>query len=418
MKDNEIIELINELLSYAEIYEGMLNPSYLKTNVVHFSRYEEKENKHYSFRIDFKHLEAYKKLLNGIYTKGNIKKHYTIKSIDDALHNFLFENKMANKNVSEKEYQRFIQSLIIKKQKKITYFHMVYGVDVTNTEPVAAGCFTFYNYKKHKSFIMNKVGITEEDTFLKCCRDFSEHDVWVSTDVEANDTDFARETAYRRFETLQGICQFVLDVEGLNGHIVCVLEDIPQSRHMCYSFCEGAIGSKFDNYFCRVRNIDLINLLTDKHNLFVALTERLFTVEKNDIHNRIINALITYSRIAYQHSDTQKFLLYITTIESLIEYDSKNLTDMITRYISAILAEEENYKAMKEDFKVTYNQRSKISHGSRVDILIGDLEYARAYAINLLYSFIINDDIKAMSKNKELKAYLENKSKVMEEGVL
>ena len=273
MKDNEIIALVNELLSYAEIYEGMLDLNLPKPNAAHFSHYVENENKHYSFRIDLKYIDEYKKLLNGIYSKKSIKERYTMESIDKALHTFLFDNKFANKNVSEAIYQRFIQSLINKEHKKITFFHMVYGLDVTHTEPVNVGCFTFYNY--------DQAGFAKENDFLKVCGEFTEHNIWVSTDVEACNAEYAREIAYRRFEALEGICQLVLELEKLNGHMVCVLEDIPQSRGVCHSFCDGSIGSKFDNYFCRVKNIDLINLLTDNHKLFITLIERLFMYPYN-----------------------------------------------------------------------------------------------------------------------------------------
>ena len=163
MKDNEIIALVNELLSYAEIYEGMLDLNLPKPNAAHFSHYVENENKHYSFRIDLKYIDEYKKLLNGIYSKISIKERYTMESIDKALHTFLFDNKFANKNVSEAIYQRFIQSLINKEHKKITFFHMVYGLDVTHTEPVNVGCFTFYNYDNHKEQIMNQAGFAKEN---------------------------------------------------------------------------------------------------------------------------------------------------------------------------------------------------------------------------------------------------------------
>ena len=95
-----------------------------------------------------------------------------------------------------------------------------------------------------------------------------------------------------------------------------------------------------------------------------------------------------------------------------------NLDEIPSTLRRTFLDQKSLYEAMKEEFKFVYNQRSEISHGSRVDILKGDLEYASTYAINLLYKFIINDDIKTMSKNKELKAYLETKAKTMEEGAI
>ena len=107
--------------------------------------------------------------------------------------------------------------------------------------------------------------------------------------------------------------------------------------------------------------------------------------------------------------------MYITVIESLIEYNSPDLTEEISSYISAMLCDNlKDYEITKEHFKFIYNLRSEISHGSRTNVLGGDLAYAKAYCAELILKYITDKEIEMVSKSKDLKAVLESKVKRLE----
>jgi len=197
--------------------------------------------------------------------------------------------------------------------------------------------------------------------------------------------------------------------------LVCIIEDINQSLNQCYYFCNGLYGESSEVNGYRGENIDIFNFLCDNNKLFISLVERIFVFDENEVNNRIINAFIIYSRIVYEHSNAQKFILYIMAIEALIGYDNESLSELLSGFLSALLSKnEETYNVVKANFKKVYTQRSDISHGSTVYILKDDVRDAEWYCINLIYSFIINEEITQIKKTKELKKYLENKVKSLE----
>ena len=74
MKKTEVIEKLNELISYAEIYEGCVDLKRSPDSCVHFSHYFERTNKHYSFHLSKDYADSYHNTFWQIYFyyKGGI----------------------------------------------------------------------------------------------------------------------------------------------------------------------------------------------------------------------------------------------------------------------------------------------------------------------------------------------------------
>lgn len=415
MSDTEIISKLNELLSYAETCLSNISFDDEKRCVVHFSHYVEELKDMITFRIVEEHSVIYREIFQSIFDKGNIKDNYTLKTFSNKLNIFLLELKIKNIAADERNFSRFFNRLNTAKKEKMTIFHQIYGLEVTSNEPVKIGCFTLYNYHIHKDEIIALTGFQTEEELLKWHEEFTKHDVWISTEFEIVDMDKAYELSCRRFEVLQGICQFIFDIEGYNAHAVCVLSDVQSSHSRCYILSESRMKDIGESDIHRFEDIDVINLVHDSHHIFVPLIEKIFASKKSEILNRIRNAFTTYGRILYERADVQKFVMYITTIESLVGYDNSNLTELISKYVSAMISNNySSYLTTKSDFKIVYNQRSEISHGSRITILQGDLAYAKAYTIELILKFVTDKEILAFKKNKELKEHLDSKIKRLE----
>lgn len=415
MNDTEIISKLNELLSYAETCTSNSSFDDSKQCIVHFSHYVEEIKDRVTFRIIDEHSVLYRELFWSIFKKGNIKDNYALKTFSNELHKFLFKLKFKNSVVDESNFGRFFNRLNTAKKEHIEVFHQIYGLDITAEEPVKIGCFTLYNYKLHKDKILALTGLQTEEELLEWYSEFKNHNIWISTDVEIVDVDKAYEVACKRFEILQGICQFIFDVEGYNDYAVCILSDVQASHSRCYVISEFVIKDIGESDIRRFSDIDINNLIHDTHHLFVPLIEKIFISEKSEILNRVRNAFTTYGRILYERADVPKFAMYVTTIESLVEYQAKDLTELISKYVSAMISNSySSYLATKSDFKIVYNQRSEISHGSRTAILNGDLAYAKAYTVELIRKFVTDKEIFDFTKNKELKEHLESKVKRLE----
>lgn len=415
MKDSEAIVKINELLAHAEIYTRKAPLSDEKRCVVRFSHYVAETKDYVTFCISEEHAALYREILWFVYKKGSIKDSYTIKVVKDELQAFMFDLRINNTPATTRTFNKFINKLNTAKKEKMTIFHQIYGLDVTDDEPITMGCFTLYSYHLHKDRILALTSFQTEEELLEWYPDFRQHDIWISTDVETVDMDKAYEIACGRFEVLQGVIRFVFDVGGNNAHAVSILSDVQSSHSRCYIVSESRMMDKGENDIRRFRNANANALIHDTDHLFLPLIETIFVPRSSEILNRVRNAFTTYGRILHERADTQKFAMYITTIESLIEFNEANLTELIAGYLSAMISDNiEDYAATRADFKITYNQRSEISHGSRTDILKGDLEYAKIYTVELIRKFVTDKEIFSFKKNKELRAHLDSKIKRLE----
>ena len=415
MKKNEVIEKLNELISYAEIYEGCVDLNRYPDSCVHFSHYFERTNKHYSFHLSKDYADSYHNTFWQIYSSGSIEEKFSIDYVADKLHHFMIRLKVMNESITVKNFDKFYNKLNMAKVDRQYVFFTLYGVDVNTDTPLEIGCFTLYNYNLHKEHIFKLTGYETEETFLEYHQQFKEHPVWISTAIETSDVKKAYELARYKFEVFQGVCQFFFDINKWNAYSVCVFDDFHPVFGRCFISSHMQNYEKFENDIYRHKNIDAYNLVHTVSPIFKSLIERLSSTEKNEVNERIRYAFTTYGRIIHERSDAQKFVMYITAIEALIEYNEKDLTQMITNYLSAMISDSlETYIATKKDFKITYNQRSEISHGSKVFVLKGDLAYAKAYCAELILKFITDKEIIPITKSEDLKAHLDSKVKRLE----
>lgn len=416
MNAKEIVEKINLLLSYSEIIEnGWLDRG---KGTLNYSKYFEDLEKSYNIYIGIEHIELYRELLFEIFKKGDIKDNYTIKTVAERFNAFLIETKVRSGALTEPKFQKYLQNLINAEKKKILVFHKIYGIDIQGNQPVDVGCFTFYKYSKHKKAIVKKTETTSLKVLLNHFAEFSKHDFWVSTEIEVVDKDKAQELAYRKFEALQGIFQLLIDIKRLStGHAICILNDINMHFDMCYKFSDSEKYSSFNNDLFRCENIEIEYFVNDKDGLLNSIISKIFTSEKNEIHEKLINAFIAYSRTIYEYSNAQKFVLFTTAIEALIGRDVTSLSKNISKWFSAMICRTQDvYESMKKDFYAHYNIRCEISHGSRVTVLEDDTKFARSYAAELIMSFLSDENILNLKKTKELECYLDKKVKDFEES--
>ncbi len=410
MKDAEIIASINKLLDYAETQTGIYAFKERKTCVVQFSKHIESIGDIVTFRISDEHSALYYETFYAVFNKGNIKDNYVIKTFDKKFRDFLFFSKLKDKEVTKGDFSRFVNGMISAKAEKVIIFHKVFGLDITSAEPVKIGLFTFYNSSMHMSDILKAVDYPTLETLLEYHDEFNKHNIWISVEMEAVDKEKAYEIACNYFEVFQGICQFIFDIEGYNAFAVCVLNDINPTHDRCYMFSQTSATDKAESGFRRVYNIDIEQLIHDTNHIFKQLLERVSSRDKSDVNNRIRNAFKTYGRIVHENSDAQKFVMYITAIESLISYDCPNLSEMVSAYLSAVISKNlEEFEISKTHFKKIYGIRSDISHGTIADVLGGDLLYAKWYTMDLIKKFITDREIENFTKNNDLKAHLESK---------
>ena len=414
MTKTEIIEKLNELLSYAELYEGAIDRNRSQGSCAHFSKFVKRLHTYYTFRLSVEHSRLYSDIFWSIYRSGSLQEKYSIKFVEKKFHDFLIKHKVENSVITTKIYDKFYNVLNMAKIESLSVFCQLYGVEVNTDEPLKIGCFTLYNYPLHKKQLLKITGHKTEKDLLEYHSSFKEHAIWISTEIETIDTDKACELALYRFEVFQGICKFFFDINRYNAYCVCVSNDLEIRFDRYFIAANGINHETFANRSCRHEKIES-NILLNIHPLFKSLLDRLFSPGKNEVSERIKYAFVTYGRIIHERASAQQLTLYITAIESLIEYNSVDTTELVSNYLSGMICNNsESFNATKEHFKGIYNLRSEISHGSRINVLIGDLQYAQAYSAELILKFISDREILPITKSSDLKSHLESKVKRLE----
>ena len=414
MTKTEIIENLNKLLSYAELYEEMVDFSRSNGCCAHFSHFFNRLGTYYTFLLSDEHRSLYANVFWSIYRSGSLQEKYSIEFVEKKFHDFLIKKKIKDSIVVTKDYDKFYNSLNTAKPEQISVFCKLYGVDVNTEEPLKIGCFTLYNYSLHKKQILELTKHTSVEKFEEYHHEFQNHSIWISTEIATVDKDKAYELALYRFEVFQGICQFFFDVNRYNAYCVCVCNDIAVRFDSYFVVSKSANHESFANHIRRHENIEAINLLKI-HTLFNSLIDQLFLPEKNEINERIKYAFVTYGRIIHERTSVQQLTLYITAIESLLEYKVTDTTELVSSFLSGMICNDlETFNEIKKHFKFIYGLRSEISHGSRITVLKGDLEYAQAYCVTLILKFISDGEILPITKSKDLKLYLESKVKRLE----
>ena len=118
----EIIEKLNELLSYAELYEGMVDRKRSQGSCAHFSKFVKRQNKHYAFRLSIEYANLYVKVFHSIYGSGSIKDKFSIDYVSNKFHDYLFKLKVSDKCVTIRNYDKFYNSLNMAKIDNISVF--------------------------------------------------------------------------------------------------------------------------------------------------------------------------------------------------------------------------------------------------------------------------------------------------------
>ena len=414
MIKTEIIENLNELLSCVELYEGIIDRNCSKVSCVHFSKIFNWNSKRYTFRLSIDYANLYTTVFHSIYSLGTIEDKFSIDYVADKFHDYLFKLKVSNKCVTIRNYDKFYNSLNMAKIEKISVFCHLYGVEVNTDVPFKIGCFTLYNYALHKKDILKLAGHTTQKDFEQYHHEFLEHSTWISTEIETADSEKAYQLARYKFEVFQGMCRFFFDIKKVNAFAVCIYDDVHPVWGRCFITSPSQSCDKFDNDVQRHQNIDAV-LLARIDSRFVPLVKRLFSSDKNEVNERIKCAFTTYGRILHERSSAQQLVMYVTAIESLIEYKDTDTTELISSFLAGMICDNwDTYLVTKKDFKFTYDLRSKISHGNKVFVLKGDLAYAHAYCAELILKFITDREILPITRNDDLKAHLESKVKRLE----
>lgn len=415
MNKSEIIESLNKLLSYAELYEGMCDINRPKDSYPHFSHYFEQLQKHFTFRLPIRYVNLYSAVFWSIYKSGSLQDKFSIDYVEKKLHDFLISLKVKNEEVTNRNYDKFYNKLNMEKVESVFVFCKLYGVDINSDNPIKIGCFTLYNFPSHTEQLLSITEYESEDKLIENHGELKEHATWIATKIETADTEKAYELARYNFEVFQGVCQFFFDINKINAFSVCIFNDIQPIFGRSFILSHTQSCDKFENIVHRHKNIDGNYLAHKMDSRFSPLIERLFSPEKNEVNDRVKYAFTTYGRVMYEHSNAQQLVMYITAIESLVEYKVKDISELVSRYISCMICNDsKEYLPTKENFKFIYGLRSDISHGSKVSILKGDLGCAKSYCVKLILKFISDTEIESLTTRDELKSYLENKAQKLE----
>lgn len=409
---NRTVDKINRFLSNSSVsseipmLSGILNTPLYR---------DEDTGVYFYLAIPKKYRNQYYEAVDNIY-RGEILNTYAYKTVEKKFHKFLLDVKKKFGYLPEREYSRFCQELINKTVEKFEVFHKLYGFSVNTEQPVELGSFCIYNYKKHQQFILNKTSFkTAEELYEHQFTDFREYDLWISTFVMARDTEKAKELAYIKFEQFQGMCRYLVPLID-NVYYVGILNDKKSNLDAGYLFSKNSLGFYSDRTDGRFQDLEITAFMLENQVLLNWMLEKIDADNKYEIDNRIINAIVLYGRAEQEQVNSQKFLLYIMSVEALVEMNGQEIANQISDYVATLFSNTNSHrnKIIKE-FKSLYRKRSAIAHGSEVNVSDDNVSAAEDYSRQMIYQFFANKRLSKVKTNTELSLYIdERRSKIKE----
>ena len=299
---------------------------------------------------------------------------------------------------------------------KSEVFHKIYGLTVSNAEPIILDDFKLYNYDLHKMYLGNTYFPENPNVIDGYGFSLDEADkniAWVSLMVDATDSNEAKNVAYERFEALQGIFRFLVsflgedyDIGILNYRRLIHDETIilsPRSRTLSGS-AEGARQS------------------IDYKILKALLSERAFSIEdiigicckkqKNKMEKRLITSLVFYGKAFFDFGKSISLLESMMAIEALVQRESDQLVSQsisaqIVEYCVFLLGKTYDDRIfIDKQIKYFYHIRSKLAHGESSEVSKQDCNDVIRYARALITIFITNSDINELSNPDDLREYI------------
>ena len=341
---------------------------------------------------------------------------YDYRISSEQVYNHLFklikEYKLENKEFSESDFSRFMNTFTAASKSKKTVFKKIYGIEINNENPYEFCGFTFYNTEKHLVHIRSKMeDIDNHETNIDWhISRLQTHSTWVSIDIETSDIkhhlseemfeySYANVLSDEVFLRLEGLLRFMV-YPDLFSIYAGTLSDIGIFSYRAASYTENIIVSPVltdttvqtksgEHFFAKPVCIE--NLLENSKRELPNI-EKTFqlchdlNLCSKSLDVRLMNAIAFFSRAYFAIPKPVSFIDSVIAMEALINKRRNGVKKAFVDFYNYLL------RVDKKELQKIYDVRSQLSHGAVFDVSVVDCRTALNLAYSAILKFITKKD--------------------------
>ena len=333
----------------------------------------------------------------------------TMKDFIKYFNKIILSSKNEKSEITKDSIKIMFKEILEIPEKKYNIFKGIYGIKLCNNEiGLKLGPFEIYYQPVFKKNL--------EKTYpppLDFLWDRWRYEYLVTVSVKARSESKASELADKMLYMLELFIYFTIG-RYKKEFCVNIISKVTNKYDSYLIFDDETIGANFSNDF-----VDLVPLddayFTDSSIGNNKIWDLLFIKQKTPIENRIISAIEWIGKANCEINNKNRFLFYVFAIESLLNYQEKN---MITPSIAHSIAESsamilgKNYEeriTIEKIIKEIYSIRSALAHGANKEVSDEEMNMAMSISRNIIITFLTDCDLIKMNNIETFFDYLKNK---------
>jgi len=333
----------------------------------------------------------------------------TMKDFAEYFNKLILSSKREEIEITKKLIEIMFKEILEIPVKNFNIIKGVYGIKLGNNENgLKLGPFEIFYQPIFKKNLEKKY--PQPFDFLW---DHWQYEYLVTVSVKARTKSKARELADEMLYMLELFIYFAIG-QYKKEFCVNIISKVTNKYDSYLIFEDGTIGANFSNDFVDFVPLDDAYFL-DSSIGNNKIWDLLFVKQKTPLEKRIISAIEWIGKANCEMNNKNRFLFYVFAIESMLNYQEKN---MITPSIAHSIAEGsamilgkdyEERITIEKKIKEIYSIRSALAHGANKEISDEEMIMAMNVSKNIIITFLTDKDLIEMNNIEKFYDYLKRK---------
>lgn len=318
------------------------------------------------------------------------------KKIVDFIASIKMEGRIATKSDIEL-IENYFKNLEF---QKITVSREIYGIHFENGE-LKLGEYRLINNDYNSQFLKN---------FPQQWEDIEFPQYLIEIDILTKDVEKAKEIANIRFEQFENIIAYMIGDLSRKKNVK-ILSKIDTSSNQLFIVSPTAVTHTEQLNYSVINGID-DDFFTDEKNGNKNVWNLFSKTKNSELEIRIKNSIEWIGKALKDSNNAKTLIQFMFAIESILHIEkdkiiNPSILSQISDNIAFLLSENvENRKKNAGVFKLLYNKRSGIVHGSKQSINDKDLHEALMLSKQIIKILLTTEPYKNFNNSKQLSEHL------------
>jgi len=357
------------------------------------------------FFLPMKFVERYKNTIDIIKQITDLGETVLEEEITNEILEVIADCKTEGKAVNASLLMNALEQYTSLDVRTYEVFHHISGIFVDSPAPLCVGGFCFHQYDQYSAKI--DLAISNEDMSMV----FKERIPHTSVSVKTNARTMGKavELATVLFTDLERVLRCIVFSIGSRANIGIMKHKWKNDPFvLIHSNGIGVSDSSSEPIPVSINKVL-------SYEASIKLVELISKKGKTKIEKKILDSSLLIGRSAEEGKTDYGFLSCVFALESLLNLGDnplllKNVTSQVASGVAFILADEyEKRMEIDESIREVYTYRSKLAHGANVQIPDRIYSDAYNYAKEIMYAFLIKEDLQNIKDTDDLRKYLKEK---------